>query len=64
MRALVHITHPAHVHFFKRFIWEAKKKGPPVKVLTTNQDISLDLLDEYDIDYKLCPYRCRMTPGT
>lgn len=53
MRVLIHITHPAHVHFFKHFIWEASERGHAVKVMATEGEISLDLLDRYEIDYEL-----------
>ena len=52
MRLLIDILHPAHVHFFKNFIWEMEKKGHKVLITTRNKDITLDLLKEYNLKYK------------
>lgn len=53
MRILIQVNHPAHVHFFKHFIWDAEERGHVVKVVTSGVDMALDLLDNYDIDYEL-----------
>jgi uncharacterized protein len=52
MKIIIDILHPAHVHFFKYFIEEMKKRKHQILVTTRNKDITLDLLDEYNIPYK------------
>lgn len=51
MKILIDIGHPAHVHFFKYFILEMKKKGHKVLVTARNKDVTLDLLKAYKIDF-------------
>ena len=51
MRLLVDINHPAHVHFFKNFIWDMKKLGNEIIIVASKKDIALDLLDGYGFDY-------------
>ncbi len=51
MRIMIDILHPAHVHFFKYFIWEMQKEGHEILVTTRSKDITLSLLDEYMIPY-------------
>lgn len=53
MRIAIDILHPAHVHFFKYFIWEMQKNGHEILVTARDKDITLFLLDNYKIDYKL-----------
>lgn len=53
MRILVDIGHPAHVHFFKNFIWEMEARGHEVFVITSDKDVTLDLLDKYNFTYEL-----------
>lgn len=52
MRILVTIHHPAHVHFFKHFIWNMEKKGHQVLTCATDKDIVLNLLDAYGFRYE------------
>ncbi len=52
MRILIDINHPAHVHFFKYFVWEAEKLGHKILVTATRKDIAFRLLDEYGIKYE------------
>ncbi|MFW6195839.1 MAG: DUF354 domain-containing protein [Thermoplasmatota archaeon] len=52
MRVLVKISHPAHVHFFKNFIWEMEERGHEIFVLATPREMALKLLDLYGIDYE------------
>jgi len=49
MKVLVDILHPAHVHFFRNFILEMKKKGHKVLVTSRKKDVALNLLKEYGI---------------
>lgn len=51
MKILVDINHPAHVHFFKNFIWEAEKRGHEILITSTRKDIAFELLDEYGFEY-------------
>lgn len=51
MKIVVDINHPAHVHYFKNFIWEMKKKGHQVVVTASEKDITFKLLNNYDIDF-------------
>lgn len=51
MRILVDIGHPAHVHFFKNFIWEMGRRGHELVVTARDKDVALRLLEAYDIEY-------------
>jgi len=53
MKIVVDINHPAHVHFFKNFINEMRKRNHEVLVTATVKDVNLKLLDLYSIDYVL-----------
>jgi predicted glycosyltransferase len=46
MRILIDIGHPAHVHFFKNFYWEMKKRGHDTIVFATQKDITIDLVND------------------
>jgi len=52
MKILIDMGHPAHVHLFKNFIWEMKKRGHKVKVTTRDKDVTIALLDKYKFDYE------------
>ncbi len=51
MKILIDIGHPAHVHFFKYFIHDLKRKGHNILVTARNKDVTLDLLKAYKIDF-------------
>jgi hypothetical protein len=51
MRIIIDIGHPGHVHFFKNFIWEMKKKGHELLIIASKKDVTLELLDAYKIQY-------------
>jgi predicted glycosyltransferase len=51
MRIVVDINHPAHVHYFKNFIWEMERKGHEVLITASEKDVALKLLDDYGFDY-------------
>ena len=51
MKIVVDINHPAHVHYFKNFIWEMEKRGHKVLITASAKDVSLKLLDNYGFDY-------------
>lgn len=52
MRIVVDINHPAHVHYFKHFIWEMKRKGHEVLITASEKDITFKLLENYDLEFK------------
>ena len=49
MNILFNISHPAHVHFFKNTIRILSQKGHGITTVARNKDITLQLLDAYDI---------------
>lgn len=51
MRIVVDINHPAHVHYFKNFIWEMEKRGHEILITTSEKDVSLTLLRNYGFEY-------------
>lgn len=61
MRILIHIGHPAHVHFFKYFIWTMQKKGHEVLITATDKDVALRLLDTYGLKY-MCVGKSQKNP--
>lgn len=52
MNIVVDVNHPADVHLFKNFIWNMQRKGHNILVTASLKDISLQLLDTYNIEYK------------
>ena len=53
MNVLINTGHPAQVHNFRNLKFELEKRSHHVYWLATNKDISLYLLDYYDIKYGL-----------
>ena len=51
MRIVVDINHPAHVHYFKYFIQEIRKKGHEVFVTASDKEIVFQLLEKYNLEY-------------
>jgi predicted glycosyltransferase len=51
VKVIVDIGHPAHVHFFKHFIWEMKKRGHEILITASKKEITLDLLEKLGFDY-------------
>lgn len=51
MKILVDISHPAHVHLFKNFIWEMEKRGHEIKITAKEKEINFYLLDKYGFEY-------------
>lgn len=51
MKILINIGHPAHVHFFKNFIWIMNQKGHELFINTIDKEITLNLLDSYGFEY-------------
>lgn len=52
MNIVVDINHPAHVHFFKHFIWEMEKRGHNIKITVSEKDIAIKLLEAYNIPHE------------
>ena len=51
MKIVVDINHPAHVHYFKNFIWEMERRGHQVLITASEKDISYRLLDLCGFNY-------------
>lgn len=51
MKIVVDINHPAHVHYFKNFIWEMEQRGNNILITASHKDISFDLLNAYEFKY-------------
>ncbi|RNI15776.1 DUF354 domain-containing protein [Methanohalophilus sp. RSK] len=51
MKVLIDIGHPTHVHFYKNTIKELEEKGHEVLVTARDKDVSIKLLNAYDIEY-------------
>lgn len=51
MKIVVDVNHPAHVHFFKNFVWEMQKKGHEILITASKKEVSIDLLNRYGFDY-------------
>jgi hypothetical protein len=45
MKILVDINHPAHVHFFKNFIWEMEERGNLILITCSKKDVAIPLLN-------------------
>lgn len=51
MKIVVDVNHPAHVHYFKNFIWEMEKKGHQVLITASKKDVTYNLLNNYNFNY-------------
>ena len=51
MKIVVDINHPAHVHFFKNFIWEMEERGHQVVITASQKDLAYNLLQKYGFTY-------------
>jgi len=51
MKIVIDINHPAHVHYFKHFIWEMQNRGHEFLITASEKDISYRLLNAYSFDY-------------
>ncbi len=52
MRTLFFISHPAYFYFYKNIIEEQKRKGYEVLVVARDKDITIDLLNQYNIEHR------------
>jgi predicted glycosyltransferase len=51
MKILIDIGHPAHVHYFKNFIWVMQEKGHTVHIVARDKEVAFKLLDFYKFPY-------------
>lgn len=51
MKVVVDINHPAHVHYFKNFIWEMEKRGHEILITASHKDVATELLQIYDLAF-------------
>jgi len=51
MKVLIDICHPAHVHFFRPIIQKLKCKGHQVLVTSREKDVTINLLNKYNIQH-------------
>jgi len=51
MRIVVDINHPAHVHYFKNFIWEMQNRGHEILITASEKDIAYQLLRAYHFNF-------------
>ena len=53
MKLLIDILHPAHVHFFRNFYTEMIERGHELLITARAKEISLELLENYGLPFKL-----------
>lgn len=51
MKIVVSMGHPAHVHYFKNFIWDMTEKGHEVLIMASEKEVAYSLLDNYGFKY-------------
>ena len=51
MKIFIDIGHPAHVHYFKNFIWIMQEKGHSVFISARDKEVTFSLLDYYKLPY-------------
>lgn len=59
----IDIGHPAHVHYYKNFISIMKKKGNEFFVTTRDKDMTLELLNYYNIPHIVTGKNKKSLPG-
>ena len=63
MNLLLDILHPAHVHFFKGYVYKAREKGHNLTIVTRDKEITNALLDRIGIPYQPLTVPARSMPG-
>lgn len=53
MNILVDLYHPAHLHLFRNAMTALEKEGHTIVWVTRDKDITVQLLDEYGLPYKI-----------
>lgn len=51
MKVLIDIGHPAHVHYFKNFIWLMQRDGHTINIVARDKEVVFSLLDFYKLPY-------------
>jgi predicted glycosyltransferase len=51
LKILIDIGHPAHVHYFRNFIFEMQQKGHSFLITARDKEVTHDLLNRYAIPY-------------
>jgi predicted glycosyltransferase len=51
MKILIDIGHPAHVHYFKNFIWDMEKRGHEFVISARDKEVAHQLLNAYKINF-------------
>jgi uncharacterized protein len=51
MKILIDIGHPAHVHYFKNFIWSMQQNGHTISIIARDKEVAFKLLDFYKFTY-------------
>lgn len=51
LKILIDIGHPAHVHYFKNFIWTMQERGHTVHIVARDKEVAFNLLDFYKFPY-------------
>ena len=51
MKIFIDIGHPAHVHYFKNFIWLMQEKAHTVFITARDKEVTFQLLDHYNLPY-------------
>src|SRR5271157_331845 len=51
MKILIDIGHPAHVHYFRNFIYIMKQRGHDLLIITRDKEVSQILLKKYNIHF-------------
>lgn len=52
MKIIVWVGHPKHVHFWKNIVKGLISRGHEVKILAVKKDITIYLLDAYNLEYE------------
>lgn len=63
MRILVDLLHPAHVHFFRHTIRLSQERGDDVLVTARDKDVTVELLEAFDIPHVVLSKRATGSAG-
>ena len=53
MKILIDVGHPSSVHFFRNAVSILSEKGNEIKITARNKDVTINLLDAYNLDYEI-----------
>ena len=51
MKILIDLNHPAHIHYFKNFIWQMEAKGHVFCLVARDKEVLQILLKEYNFEF-------------